>query len=199
MTPAARRALARVLGALPAWRHHGRRRLTPSHHGRLGVHGEPLRWRRRRRAHFATNGSATGARRAPCPSPFSGQGAATHQRRGGRCQGRAAPSGARVALTEGARQAATLLLRLAGRGFSASWAPPGGQTGRRRRPQPAQAARGLRLEREDGDGAGWAGGRTLEWAPAAASGSRPWLEREEGDPPYAQRGSGATRQGFGGA
>jgi hypothetical protein len=37
----------------------------------------------------ATNGSATGARRAPCPSPFSGQAAATNQRRGGRCQGRA--------------------------------------------------------------------------------------------------------------
>ena len=64
MTPAARRALARVLGALLAWRHHGRRRPTPSHHGRLGVHGEPLRWRRWRRAHVATNGSATGARPA---------------------------------------------------------------------------------------------------------------------------------------
>ena len=119
MTPAARRALARVLGALPAWRHHGRRRPTPSHHGRLGVHGEPLRWRR---AHFATNGSATGTRRAPCPSPFSGQAAAANQRRGGRCQGREAPSGARAALTEGASPAATLSFRLAGRGFPL---PPG--------------------------------------------------------------------------
>ena len=30
MTPAARRALARVLGALRLWRHHGRRRSTPT-------------------------------------------------------------------------------------------------------------------------------------------------------------------------
>jgi len=29
------------------------------------------------------------------------------------------------------------------------------------RPQPAQAAWGLRLEREDGDGAGWVGGMKL--------------------------------------
>ena len=70
MTPAALRGLARVLGALLPWRQHGRIRQTPSPHVRLGVHREPLRWRRRRRAHFATNGSATGARRAPCPSPF---------------------------------------------------------------------------------------------------------------------------------
>ena len=73
MTPAALRALARVLGARLPWRHHGRTRPTPSPHARLGVHGAPLLWRRRRRAHVATNGSATGARRAPCPSPFSGQ------------------------------------------------------------------------------------------------------------------------------
>jgi hypothetical protein len=46
-----------------------------------------------------------------------------------------------------------------GWGFG-SWAPPGGQRERWRRPQPAQAARGLRLEREDGDGAGWAGARS---------------------------------------
>ena len=107
MTPAALRARARVLGALLAWRHHGRRRPTPSHHGRLGAHGAPLRWRRRRRAHVATNGSATDAacQQPPlkppsgrgeggvlavfllCPSPFFGQAAATTQRRGGRCQG----------------------------------------------------------------------------------------------------------------
>jgi hypothetical protein len=36
----------------------------------------------------ATSGSATDAGFAPCPSPFSGQAAATPQRRGGRCQGR---------------------------------------------------------------------------------------------------------------
>jgi hypothetical protein len=42
-----------------------------------------------------------------------------------------------------------------------SWAPAGGQRERWPRPQPAQAARGLRLEREDGDGAGWAGGFKL--------------------------------------
>ena len=64
MTPAALRAFARVLGALLAWRHHGRRRPTPSHHARLDVHGAPLLGRRRRRAHVATNGSATDARPA---------------------------------------------------------------------------------------------------------------------------------------
>ena len=74
MTPAALRALTRVLGALLPWRHHGRTRTTSSPHGRLGVHGAPLLWRRRRRAHFATNGSATdAARQQPPLKPPSGR------------------------------------------------------------------------------------------------------------------------------
>ena len=81
MTPAALRALARVLGARLPWRHHGRTRPTPSPHARLGVHGAPLLWRRRRRAHIATNGSATDARPAGAglgpQRHFSGQ-ATTH-------------------------------------------------------------------------------------------------------------------------
>ena len=59
MTPAALRALARVLGALLPWRQHGRTRPTPSPYARLGVHGAPLRWRRRRNT--ATTGRATDA------------------------------------------------------------------------------------------------------------------------------------------
>lgn len=70
-------------------------------------------------------------------------------------------------MTGGARLAATLFPRLAGLGFG-SWAPLGGQRERWHRPQRTQAARGLRLECEDGDGAGRAGGRTREWAPPAA-------------------------------
>ena len=61
------RPSARCSPLLP-WRHHGRRRPTPSHHGRLGVHGEPLLWRRRRRAHVATKRSpARGTTRGQRP------------------------------------------------------------------------------------------------------------------------------------
>jgi len=76
----------------------------------------------------ATTGSAPRARGDPCPSPFFGQAATRPQRLGGRCQGREAPSGARAALTAGARAAATLLYRLAGLGsrvrHGRSKAPP---------------------------------------------------------------------------
>jgi hypothetical protein len=100
-------------------------------------------------------------RPAGSPSPFSGQAAATTPA-AGRALSRLArvpfarhPQG--VALTGGARPAATLFPRLAGLGFWLLGAP-GGRRERWPRPQPAQAARGWRLEREDGDGAGWAGG-----------------------------------------
>jgi hypothetical protein len=83
-------------------------------------------------------------------------------------------------LTARARLAATLLSRLAGLEFWLLGAPWGGRRERWHRPQRTQAARGLRLECEDGDGAGWAGGITLEWAPPAASASRPRLKREGG-------------------
>lgn len=74
----------------------------------------------------------------------------------GACATRSAAQG--VALTAQARPAATLGFRLAGLGFVPPGRPLGGRRERWPRPQPAQAARGLRLEREDGDGAGWAGG-----------------------------------------
>ena len=63
LTPAALRALARVLGALLPWRHHGRTRTTPSPHARPGARGTPLLRPRRRIA--ATTGSATAARPPP--------------------------------------------------------------------------------------------------------------------------------------
>ncbi len=119
------------------------------------------------------------------PSPFFRPGG-DHEPAAGRALSRRArvpcarhPQG--LALTEGARQAARRSFRLAGLGFPGCWAPPGGQRERWRRPQPAPAARGVRLAREDGDGAGWAGGtlrdgrppQRAEAAPAAARGGRP--------------------------
>ena len=105
MIPAALRALARVLGVLLPWRQHGRRRPTPSPHVRLGVHREPLLWRRRRRAHFATNGSAPGARCGPCPSPLFRPGGRQPGRYGPVWQGRRRASGRRPACPWGDSEA----------------------------------------------------------------------------------------------
>ena len=81
--------------------------------------------------------------------------------------------------------------------------PLGGRRERWHRPQRTQAAWGLRLECEDGDGAGWAGGSNPRWAPRAARGRRRRsLQREHGDPPHAQRSRARERSdqaGFGGA
>ena len=133
------------------------------------------------------------------PSPFSGQAAATPQRRGGRCQGRGAPSGARAALTEGARQAATLFPRLAGLGFPLPPGRPWGADGARA-PPAASASRAGFAAGARGRGRRRVGGEPNSAMGAPRSERKPLrLKREEGDPPYAQRGSGATRQGFGGA
>jgi len=74
-------------------------------------------------------------------------------------------------LTEGARQAAILLFRLAGRGFSAFWEPLGA-AGALAPPAAHGSRAGFAAEGEDGDGAGWAGGQTPKWAPRAGSASR---------------------------
>jgi hypothetical protein len=60
-------------------------------------------------------------------------------------------------------------------GVLAPGRPLGGRRERWPRPQPAQAAWGLRLEREDGDGAGWAGGRKRSQGAARS----PWKATQE--------------------
>ena len=94
MTPSDLPALARVLDALLPHRTVSQLADDPQAAGDGRPDGRRARAVRPAGAglrpvgsHAATNGSATGARRAPCPSPFSGQVAATTQRRGGRCQG----------------------------------------------------------------------------------------------------------------
>ncbi len=73
-------------------------------------------------------------------------------------------------------------------GVCAARAPPGGRTGALA--PPAASGSRPRLEREDGDGAGWAGGSNPRWAPRAGSARRRRsLEPEHGDPPHAQRSS----------
>jgi hypothetical protein len=78
------------------------------------------------------------------------------QRLGGRCQGRIAPSAARAALTERARLAATLFLRLAGLGCVLLGRPLGGGRARGRPKGAAEAAE--QPQPPDGDGAGVGGG-----------------------------------------
>jgi hypothetical protein len=95
------------------------------------------------RAHFATTGSATGAA-SPQPQPVFRPGGG-HKARGwaGAVKAALAPSAARVALTGGARLAATLLSRLAGLGFWLLGAPGGsgnaGAARSERKPFPAGA------------------------------------------------------------
>jgi len=90
-------------------------------------------------------------------------------------------------LTGGARQGARLSFRLAGLGFFAAWAPPGGQRERWRRPQRTEAARVLRLKARTATARGGRGAKLRNGRPPQHSASRPRLKREEGDPPYAQR------------
>jgi hypothetical protein len=110
-------------------------------------------------SHAATSGSAT-AWRAACglavgvPQPvFPARRRPHSQRRGGRCQGcepastRSAAEG--VALTGGARTAATLPSRLAGLGFPGLQGAPAGGRERGRRAQRTEDAQ--RLKREEGD------------------------------------------------
>ena len=112
------------------------------------------------------------------PARFSGQAAATHQRRGGRCQGW------RARLLRATRRAWPLQEEPAKPlYFHSAWpgwglcrlGAPGGGRERWPRPQPAQAARGLRLEREAGDGAEWAGGFKLSQGAARS----PWKATQE--------------------
>ena len=127
----------------------------------------------------------------PAPQPFSGQAAATKPVQGGRCQGRESAERSEGSLDRRSPPGRYTLSRLAGLGFG-SWAPPGGQTGALAPPAASASRGGLRLEREDGDGAGWAGGTTWNGRPAQPSGSRPRLKREHGDPPR------TAHRGFGG-
>ena len=145
----------------------------------------------------ATSGSTTELRTAtsvarPLPQPVFRPGGG-HKSAAGRALSRLArvgfarhPEG--LALTEGARPAARLSLRLAGLGFPASWAPPGGQRERWRRPQRTEAARGLRLKARTATARGGRGAGSGARAPRAASGRRRRsLQREHSDLPYAQR------------
>jgi hypothetical protein len=85
----------------------------------------------------------------------------------------AAPSAARGALTEGARCAAILSSPPGRAGLSLPPGRPLGAAGALAPPAAHGSRVGFAAEGEDGDGAGWAGGRTREWAPRAASASRP--------------------------
>jgi hypothetical protein len=119
----------------------------------------------------------------------------TPEHRSERCQGRDSAESARGALTEGASRGATLPVGSGGWLWllGAPWGAVGALA------PPAASASLPRLEREDGDGAGWAGAATPQTGAPRSQRKPPRLKREEGDPPHAQRGSAATRRGFGGA
>ena len=92
-------------------------------------------------------------------------------------------------MTGGARQGARLSFRLAGLGFFAAWAPPGGQRERWRRPQRTEAARVLRLKARTAAARGGRGPHS-EMGARRSQAQAAWfvrLEREAGDPPYAER------------
>jgi hypothetical protein len=144
--------------------------------------------------------SATGARRPLAQPAFSGQAASARQQPRRRCPGRDSAERSEGSLDRRSPPRRYTFIPPGRTGVCAAWAPPGGQRERRRRAQHTEAARCSRLEVSTATALGGRGAGSGDRAPRAARGRRRRsLQREHGDPPSAQRGSGATRQGCGGA